>query len=504
MRRNKRIAVLRTPYSARFLFSMNDLTGKELKRSLGLLDSTFMVAGSMIGSGIFIVTVFMARDIGSSGYILLLWLLTGFITLSAALSYGELAGMMPNAGGQYVYLQRAFGPVIAFLYGWTVFTVIQTGVIAAVAVAFSKYAAVFFPLLGDAAIIFSDAFQISYAQLLAIASIVLLTLVNLRGVQSGKTVQFVFTSAKLMALFALIVLGFIVALKTNFISENFSNMWNASSTTSKNGVLITTPLAGIALLGALGATLINPLFSSDAWNNVTFIAGEIKQPERNIPRSLFLGTLIVTILYILANVSYLVLLPLKGDPNGTDAISQGIQFASNDRVGSAAASMIFGDSALLIMAGLIMVSTFGCNNGLILSGSRLLYAMSKDKLFFSKAGTLNKNSVPGYALIFQCVWASALCLSGKYSDLLTYSTFASLLFYILTIAGLFILRKKEPNTTRPYKAFGYPVIPALYIIITLAICIDLVIYDARNTGLGLALVASGIPIYYFVVRKKTE
>lgn len=476
---------------------------EELKRSLGLLDATSIVAGSMIGSGIFIVTTFMARDIGASGWLLLVWLITGLITVSAALSYGELAGMMPHAGGQYVYLQRAYGRVISFLYGWTVFTVIQTGTIAAVAVAFAKYASVFFPELNNVVFLTGTSFQISYAQLLAMACILFLSYINSRGVQSGKTIQLIFTSAKLFALFALIILGIAIGLKGDTIVENFKDMWSASKTTVTDGMVTVIPLTGFALMGAMGATIINSLFSSDAWNNVTFIAGEIKDPKKNIPRSLFLGTFIVTIIYILANVAYLALLPLKGSPVATDVLGQGIMFPSNDRVGAAAASIIFGNSAVYIMAALIMVSTFGCNNGIVLSGARLLYSMAKDGLFFKQAQVLNKNQVPSKALWFQCIWACLLCLSGKFSDLLTYATFASLLFYILTIAGVFILRKKEPDTERPYKAFGYPVIPALYIIVTTAICVDLLIYDTRNTGFGLLIVLLGIPVYYITQRKSS-
>ncbi len=473
----------------------------ELKRTLGLLDATSIVAGSMIGSGIFIVTAAMMRDIGSPGWMLVLWLLTGLITIFAALSYGELAGMMPNAGGQYVYIQRAYGRMVSFLYGWTVFTVIQTGVIAAVAVAFAKYTSVFFPEL-NIEIYSTNFLTISYSQILAILSIVFLTFINTRGVQNGKIIQLIFTSAKLFALFALIVLGLAVGLKTNTFSENFSDMWTATKTTIlPSGKITVVPIAGFALMGAMGATIINSLFSSDAWNNVTFIASEIKEPKKNIPRSLFLGTLIVTIIYILANVAYLTLLPIDGTPHSNDAIGQGIKFASNDRVGAAAASVLFGGLGASIMAILIMISTFGCNNGLILAGSRLFYAMSKDGLFFKKAQNLNSSNVPAIALWLQCLWASILCLSGQYGELLKYSTFASLLFYILTIGGLFILRKKEPETERPYKAYGYPFIPLLYIIITLAICIDLLIYDTLSTGLGLVIVIFGIPIYYITKKK---
>jgi APA family basic amino acid/polyamine antiporter len=474
----------------------------ELKRSLGLIDATSLVAGSMIGSGIFLVTAAMARDVGSAAWILVIWLVTGLLTMSAALSYGELAGMMPNAGGQYVYIQRAYGKLISFLYGWTVFTVIQTGVIAAVAVAFANYSAVFFPALENEIFRIGDNFTFTNKQILAMFSIGLLTYINTKGVKNGKIIQLVFTSAKLIALFALIIFGLYVGFHTDTFVTNFTNMWDASKTVlNDNGTLTITKLSGVALLGAMGATIINSLFSSDAWNNVTFIAGEIKDPKKNIPRSLFLGTLIVTVIYILANVAYLALLPLHGTPDGS-ITQHGIMFASQDRVGAAAASVIMGNIGVFVMAGLIMVSTFGCNSGLILSGGRLFYAMAKDALFFKQAGELNAHDVPAKALWFQCAWACILCVSGRYSDLLTYSTFASLLFYILTIGGLFILRKKEPNTDRPYKAFGYPVIPILYIVITAAICFTLLIYDTRNTGLGLFIVALGIPVYYLFLNKK--
>lgn len=475
-----------------------------LKKSLGLFDATSIVAGSMIGSGIFIVTTSMARDVGAAGWLIVLWLLTGAITVFAALSYGELAGMMPNAGGQYVYIQRAYGKMTSFLYGWTVFTVIQTGVIAAVAVAFAKYTSIFFPELNQALLTISW-FTITYAQLLAIACIVLLTFINTLGVQNGKRVQLIFTSAKLIALFALIILGLAVGLKTDTFAQNFTNMWAASKTTFENGVVQSVvPLAGFALMGAMGATIINSLFSSDAWNNVTFIAGEIKDPKKNIPRSLVLGTLIVTIVYILANFAYLALLPINGDPAATDAVGKGIMFASEDRVGTAAASMIFGDISVYLMAGLIMISTFGCNNGIILAGSRLFYAMAKDKLFFKQAEKLNKKQVPGTALWIQCLWASALCLTGTYGELIKFATFASLIFYILTIAGIFILRKKEPDAERPYKAFGYPVVPLLYILITSLICACLIKYDFRNSGLSLLVIAIGIPVYYLTQKSQNQ
>lgn len=475
----------------------------ELKRSLGLIDATSIVAGSMIGSGIFIVTTQMAKDVGSAAWILVIWLVTGLLTMSAALSYGELAGMMPNAGGQFVYIQRAYGKLASFLYGWTVFTVIQTGVIAAVAVAFSKYSAVFFPVLDVELVKIGDSFVFTNKQVLAMASILLLTYINTRGVKTGKSIQLFFTSTKLIALFALIILGLYVGLKTDVLSNNFANMWDASKTiVNSDGSITVTKLVGIGLIGAMGATIINSLFSSDAWNNVTFIAGEIKDPKKNIPRSLFLGTLIVTIIYILANVAYLALLPINGTPDSGSVIGNGIMFASEDRVGTAAANMIMGNIGVFVMAGLIMISTFGCNSGLILSGGRLFYAMAKDNLFFKTAGDLNDKDVPARALWLQCLWACILCISGRYGDLLTYATFASLLFYILTIYGIFILRKKEPNAERPYKAFGYPIIPILYIVVTALICISLLIYDTKSTGLGLFIVALGIPVYYMFLNKK--
>ena len=475
----------------------------ELKRSLGLIDATSLVAGSMIGSGIFVVTSSMARDIGSAAWLLVIWIVTGLVTIAAALSYGELAGMMPKAGGQFVYIQRAYGRLVSFLYGWTVFTVIQTGVIAAIAVTFANYAAIFFPVLDTTLFNVGANFTFSYQKVVAILSIILLTYINTKGVESGKTVQLIFTSAKLIALFALIILGLYVGLQTNILSDNFANMWDASKTVvNPDGTITVTKLAGIALLGAAGATIINSLFSSDAWNNVTFIAGEIKEPKKNIPRSLFLGTLIVTVIYVLANFAYLALLPMQGTPYAADISGSGIMFASNDRVGAAAASMIMGNIGVFVMAGLIMVSTFGCNSGLILSGGRLFFAMAKDGLFFKQATQLNKNQVPAKALWVQCIWACVLCVSGKFGDLLTYATFASLLFYILTIVGVFILRKKEPNADRPYKAFGYPVVPAIYIIVTTAICLTLLIYYPLNTGLGLFIVCLGIPVYYLAMNKK--
>jgi APA family basic amino acid/polyamine antiporter len=480
---------------------------RELKRTLGLVDATSLVAGSMIGSGIFLVSADMARDLGSAGWLIVAWLLTGVITLIAALSYGELAGMMPAAGGQYVYIQRAFGKFTSFLYGWTVFAVIQTGVIAAVAMAFANYTSELLPVFSGKNILFTiGTFSISAQQVLAVFLIVFLTFINTLGVKGGAGVQKIFTLAKLLALFSLIILGLFIGLQTNVFGNNFHDAFNATRTYQpvKDGPWTTEPLTGVFFLAIFGMTLMNSLFSSDAWNNVTFIAGEIKEPQKNIPRSLFLGTLIVTVLYISANLAYLALLPVKGNPNGVDALEKGIQFADAGRVGSVAALMIFGKTATIMMALLIMVSTFGCNNGIILAGARLYYAMAKDGLFIRKAEKLNSFSVPAFALWTQCIWASLLCFSGTYHDLVIYCTFASMLFYIVTISGLFVLRKKEPLADRPYKAFGYPVLPALYIIAAVAICVNLLFMDTKNSIAGLIIVAVGVPVWFIVkaVEKK--
>jgi basic amino acid/polyamine antiporter, APA family len=470
-----------------------------MKRELGLLDSTMIVAGSMIGSGIFIVTADIARSVGSPGYILLIWIITGIITLIAALSYGELAGMMPKAGGQYIYLREAYNPLVGFLFGWTVFMVIQTGVIAAVAIAFAKFTGVLLPQYISDTIVFADLglFKFTSQQLLAILLIVFLTYVNLQGVKNAKIIQTTFTLAKILSLLGLIVLGIFFGLNGEAMMANMSNFWKPFQTVGNpDGTVSTEALSGMVLWGAVGAAMVGSLFSSDAWNNITYTAGEVKDPQRNIPLSLFFGTLIVTLLYVLANVAYLMLLPVMGTPGGEEVMSRGIMFATDDRVATAAIATIFGTAAVIIMAILIMISTFGCNNGLILSGARLYYAMARDGVFFQKAGTLNKNDVPGFALIIQGIWASVLCLSGTYGDLLDYCTFSSLLFYMVTIIGLFILRKTRPDADRPYKAVGYPILPALYIILAGAICTVLLIYKPSTCGRGLFIVLLGVPIYF--------
>jgi APA family basic amino acid/polyamine antiporter len=489
---------------------------KNTKKSLGLMDATFLVAGSMIGSGIFIVSAEMSRDLGSSGWLLFTWLITGVITLFGALSYGELAAMFPKAGGQFVYIREAWGKLPSFLYGWTTFAVIQTGVIAAVGVAFGKFAGVFFPVLVDQTIFeYTSEYasvKINGANFVGVGTILILTIINVRGINYGKIIQAIFTSSKLIALAVLIVAGIVVGFSSGFFDENFHNMWEATSTKKQaDGSWLTTDLASVGLMIVLSTTIINSLFSSDAWNNVTFIAGDIRNPEKNLPRSLFLGTFIVTILYILANVAYLGLLPLHGTPFQGDFVytkeavqSTGIQFASSDRVGTSAAYMLFGNVANLLMAILIMISTFGCNNGLIMAGSRLFYAMSKDGLFFKKASKLNSVGVPAWAMWIQSIWAIALCFSGSYGILIKFATFGSMVFYIVTILGLFKLRRTMPDAHRPYKAFGYPVIPFLYLVFAVVICVSLTLFTFWDTFGSILLILAGIPIYYLVFKKKEQ
>ena len=492
---------------------------REFKRALNLLDSTTIVVGSMIGSGIFIVSADIARTIGSPGWLLIAWILTGIITLIAALSYGELAAMMPHAGGQYVYLRESYGPLIGFLYGWTLFLVIQSGTIAAVAIAFARFTGVFLPWFSASNWILKigtfGPYQMPFGSmgpynvglhtqnLLAIASIALLTWVNTKGIHEGKIVQNIFTFTKTTAVLGLIILGFFLGRNSQAIAANFSNFWTATITTVQNGQINIRPLLGVALYSTLGAAMVGSLFSADAWNNITFTAGEVINPKRNIPLSLALGTGIVTILYILANIVYINVLPLAGSPTGAGVMERGIQFASSDRVGTAAAQVIFGDGGALVMAALIMVSTFGCNNGLILAGARVYYAMAKDRLFFTNVGELNAHNVPSRGLLTQGIWASILCLSGTYSDLLDYVVFAVLIFYVLTISGLFILRRKRPEAERPYKALGYPIVPGLYIIVASLICIDLLFVRPNFTWPGLIIVLIGIPVFYLWKQRNT-
>ncbi len=475
---------------------------RHLRREMSLFDAMMIVMGAMIGSGIFIVSADIARTVGSPGLLLVVWIITGVVTVIGALSYGELAGMMPYAGGLYVYLREAYNPLIGFLYGWTTFLVIQTGTIAAVCVAFAKFTAVLVPWFGEENILLNFfGLKISAAQALAISCIVILTWVNMRGLKAGKTVQGIFTVAKTVALLGLILLGFFVGANAAAIKANMAGFWKSSWTRIADGsILSVEPLSGILIFAAIGAAMVGSLFASDAWYQVTYIAGEVKNPKRNIPLSLVLGAGAVILLYILANISYILVLPVQGNPAATDVLGQGIQFAANDRVGTAAASMIFGAPAAIIMAVMIMVSTFGCTNGQILAGARVYYAMARDGLFFRGTGKLNRNSVPGTALVVQAIWASLLCLSGTYSDLLDYVIFAVLIFFVLIVLGIFILRKKKPDAERPYKAWGYPVVPALYILVAAAIAVDLLIFKKEYTVPGLLIVLLGIPVYY--VRKK--
>jgi APA family basic amino acid/polyamine antiporter len=468
------------------------------KPSLGLLDATMIVAGSMIGSGIFIVSSDITRNVGSAGLLVAVWLITGFMTLTAALSYGELSAMFPKAGGQYVYLKEAFNPLAGFLYGWSFFAVIQTATIAAVGVAFSKFAAYIIPGFSENNILFSiGSFKISAAQIVSILLITLLTFINTKGIEGGKLIQRIFTSTKLLALFGLIIFGFILV-KHSYWAENwqsgFTAMQQQKDATGefiKNGNWL--PIGGAAFMGAIAAAMVGSIFSSDAWNNVTFIAGEIKNPQKNIGLSLFFGTLIVTVIYVCANLMYINVLPLNGIAN-----------AENNRVALVAANEIFGSAGTVIIALLIMVSTFGCNNGLILAGARVYHTMAVDGLFFKKTATLNKHNVPEFALWIQCIVAALLCLSGRYGDLLDMISFVVVMFYALTILGIFILRKNRPNVERPYKAFGYPVLPAIYILMAISFCILLIIYKPAFTWPGLIIVLAGIPIYYIAVASKNK
>ena len=474
-------------------------------QGLGLLDSTMLVAGSMIGSGIFIVSAIIAKQVGSPGWLLVVWLVTGVLTLMAALSYGELAAMMPKAGGQYVYLREAFSPLWGFLYGWTLFLVIQTGTIAAVAVGFGRYTGVLIPWVSESNYLIepirfgSYAFSLSTAQLLGLAMIALLTFINTRGLSLGKLIQNVFTTAKTGALIALILLGIIVGIRSGAGAENFKDFWTLRGGLQEVGPGLTAATA-FGLFVGICVAQTNSLFSADAWNNITFTAGEVKNPRRNIPLSLAFGTFLVIGLYLLANVAYLAALPFSA-----------IQNAPSDRVASETANVIFPGAGATIMAVAIMISTFGCNNGLILAGARAYYAMARDGLFFRRVGELNKNHVPGWALIIQGIWAGLLVLprtvktdaagnvtgyGNLYGNLLDYVISAALIFYILTIIGLFVLRRKRPDAERPYKAFGYPIIPALYILGASVILVVLFIYQTATTWPGLIIVLSGVPIYF--------
>jgi APA family basic amino acid/polyamine antiporter len=474
-------------------------------RGLGLLDSTMIVAGSMIGSGIFIVSADIARQVGAPGWLLVVWLITGLLTLMAAISYGELAAMMPKAGGQYVYLREAFSPFWGFLYGWTLFLVIQTGTIAAVAIGFARYLGILWPKISETNYIIKPlhlssgyAISLSTVQLVGVLMIALLTWMNTRGLNLGKFVQNVFTITKTGALIALILLGIFVGYQAVAAGANFGDLWTPRGNLQDVGQGLTAATA-FGLFIAICVAQTNSLFSSDAWNNITFTAGEVKNPKRNIPLSLAFGTFLVTGLYLLANVAYLVTLPVET-----------IQQVPSDRVASATAEVVFPGLGATIMAAGIMISTFGCNNGLILAGARAYYAMARDGLFFQSAGWLNRKAVPAWGLVIQGIWAGfyvlprtiktgadgSMSYGNLYGDLLTYVISAALIFYILTIAGIYVLRVKQPHVDRPYRAFGYPVVPALYIIGAIVILVVLFIYQTATTWPGLVIVMSGVPVYF--------
>lgn len=477
----------------------------EFVKAMTLTDATMLVAGSMIGSGIFIVSASMARSLGSPFWLLLAWLVTGVITLLGALSYGELAAMFPRAGGQYVFLRESMGPLMGFLYGWTLFVVIQTGTIAAVAVAFGRFLGVLWPAISPDRYAWfpradlcsawlgctdpANAIQLGLTpqRVIALLSIAVLTWINLRGVREGKLVQTSLTVVKTGALALLIVIGLTVGRNAAALAANFST----------GHFMGHVDVTG-AFVVAFGAALVGSLFSSDAWNNVTFAAAEVQNPKRNLPLALVLGTGLVTVLYIMANVGYLNVLPMLGDPHGATDVVRGIANATQDRVATAALQVVFGAAGATIMAVAILISTFGCNNGLILAGARVYYAMARDGLFFRRVGTLNERRVPAAGLIVQSLWTALLCLTGSYGQLLNYVIFAALVFYALTTIGLFILRFRRPDAERPYRAFGYPVLPALYIALTTLVMLLILLSPStrQDAFLGLVLVLIGIPVYF--------
>jgi APA family basic amino acid/polyamine antiporter len=489
-------------------------------RAIGLFDGTMIVVGSMIGSGIFIVAADISRQTGSPGGLLLTWLITGLLTVSAALSYGELAAMFPHAGGQYIYLREAYSPLWGFLYGWTLFLVIQTGTIAAVAVGFARYLGVLFPAISPTTWVVPPialgsklAISLSVQQLVGVLMIVLLTFLNTLGVRLGKLIQNIFTSAKALALIGLIILGVFVGRNAGAITENFSHLWairgalpiEPGANFLRGLVPTVTAASGvIGLIVAYGVAQVGSLFSADAWNNIGFTAGEVKNPKRDVALSMAFGTCIVITLYFLANLAYLFVLPLVQ-----------IQTAPDDRVATAALSAIFGAPGAAIMAVAIIISTFGCNNGLILAGARVSYAMARDGLFFQSTGKLSKKGVPQSALMFQGMWIIVLILlrtrrvdgagvvsyGNLYSDLLNYVVFAVLLFYVLTILGIFVLRRKRPEAERPYRAFGYPFVPLLYIVAATTIMIVLLLYQTQTAGGGLLIVLLGLPVYWWWSRR---
>lgn len=479
-------------------------TTKKVSRGLNLLDSSMLIIGSMIGSGIFIVSAGIARDVQTPGLLMLSWIVAGLITILGALSYGELAAAMPKAGGQYVYLKEAYNKLIAFLYGWTLFAVIQTGTIAAVGVAFAKFTGVFFPSISaDNYLLETSFINLSTQQLLAIATILLLTASNFRSVKTGATVQNILTFLKIASLLALVIIGFVMGFGGKGDLMNFQPLFPdaeglrhmVTNFAAENKMESVPDNIMLAAIGIFFASLVGSLFSADAWNNITFTAGEVINPQKNLPRSLLIGTGTVIGLYLLANLVYVYILPI-----------QEIMRAPQDRVATLLMQNLLGSAGLFVMAAVVMISTFGCLNGIILSGARVYYAMAKDGLFFRPAAKLNKNHVPAYALLFQALWACGLTLTGSYGNLLDYVMFAVILFYIFTVVGIFILRKKQPDLLRPYKVIGYPLVPALYIVLAVAFCIALLIYKPQYSYPGLGIVLLGIPLYFVALKtgKATE
>ncbi|MGH7526746.1 MAG: APC family permease [Gemmatimonadales bacterium] len=468
----------------------------EFIRGIGPLAAISLVVGSMIGSGIFIVSADIGRQVSpwGPGALLLVWLITGLITVVGALAYAELAAMIPKAGGQYVFLREGLSPAAGFLYGWTLFAVIQTGTIAAVAVAFARFLGVLLPGLSPDVFLplgqvrlpgAADAIQLGLSpqRIVAILSILVLTAINIRGVVLGATIQTVFTVAKVGALAVLVLCGLTFFRQPDVAAANFSGFWGTGDWT-------------LAIVPVIGAAMVGSLFASDAWNNVTFAAAEVKNPTRNLPLALAAGTGVVSLLYVLTNVAYLNILPFYGDPNGQDVLARGLQYAAQDRVGTAAIEVALGSGAAVIMAVAILLSTFGCNNGLILSGPRVYWAMARDGLFFERAGSLHRSyRTPVFGLVAQAVWASVLCVSGTYGQLLDYVIFAALVFYFLTTLALFRLRRIRPDLPRPVKAFGYPVLPALYLIAVGVLMVILLFQKPLYTWPGLLIVATGIPVY---------
>ncbi len=465
----------------------------QFKKSLNLFDSAAITMGSMIGSGIFIVSADIARNVGSPGWLLVVWGITTIMTVLAAISYGELASMLPHAGGIYVYLREAYSPLFGFLYGWTFFLVIQCGTIAAVAMAFAKFTGVLLPVISEQNTVLDlGFFQFNSTQLLAIIMILFLTWINTRGIKEGKRVQNIFTYSKVFILLVFIVIGIYAAKATQLDVFDSPGFWDAARVEGGEQI----PVKGFSLLIAVGMAMVGSIFAADAWYNITYTSDEVINPKKTIARSLFVGTLTVCLIYFLVNVVYIIALPVRGIPDGATVMERGIQFASEDRVGTAAIYGIFGKNAELLMAVVVVISTFGCNNGIILSGARVTFAMAKDRLFFKRTGELSSKGVPAFALWIQAGWSTLLCLTGSYSQLLDYVVFAALLFYILVIFAVFMLRKKHPEWERPYKAFGFPVFPALYIAACLMIIIILLVYKPLFTWPGLGIVLSGVPVYY--------